>query len=136
MESTHQDGYFPGLATPELAQRDGADFPTVGTGVSRPAGLSPPTKDNAARLGSKGGAEGQKQVDSADCADRGQPPQPSDNAASAKRAATLGALLAMDGWELRALPNGAHTVSRWGHSRHCTSLDAVAAFAKQVGVRV
>jgi hypothetical protein len=78
---------------------------------------------------------GQEKADDCDCADHGQPLQPSDDAASAKRVATLVALFAMNGWELRASPSGGYTVSRWGHARHCTSPDAVEAFAKQVGVR-
>lgn len=93
-----------------------------------------PAKCDEARW--QAGSKGQREEDSRDCADHGQPLQLSDDAANAKRAATLGALLAMAGWELRALPSGAYTVSRWGHARHCTSLDAVAAFAKLVGIRV
>ena len=131
---THVGAVAPGLATPDLAERR-TDPAPLGARAAPPTCLSPPTKDNAAELRSEGGAEGQKQADSADCADHGQPSQPSDDAASAKRAATLGALLAMAGWELRALPNGAYTVSRWGHARHCTSLDGVAAFVQLVGVR-
>lgn len=78
----------------------------------------------------------QNAADSADCADHHQPEQLDEAAAEAKRLATLRARLALAGWELVTLPNGAHLASRWGHVRHCTSLDAVEAFAQQVGVRV
>lgn len=128
---THQYGHAPGLVTP-APDHICLDLAPLGACAAPPAGLSPHTKDNAAKLGSKGGAEEQKQANSGDCANHLQPEQPDEEAASTKRLATLRARLALAGWELAALPNGTHVVSRWGHARHCTSLDAVEAFAQQV----
>lgn len=50
-----------------------------------------------------------------------------------KRLDTLRARLALRGYELRDLPAGGHVVVRWLMSRELLSLDAVEAFAGQVG---
>lgn len=51
------------------------------------------------------------------------------------RLATLRARLALTGWVLHTSNDGAHMITRWGMAKHCNSLDAVEAFARQVGVR-
>lgn len=50
-----------------------------------------------------------------------------------KRLATLRARLALRGYELRDRPAGGHVVVRWLMSRELPSLEAVEAFAGQVG---
>ena len=51
-----------------------------------------------------------------------------------KREATLVAHFALAGHAVHRLPDGGYLVSRWGQSRHCPDLDALAGFAKQTGV--
>ena len=123
----------PGLAAPELAHLCRADLAPLDATAAPPAGLSTHNKDNAAELGSEGGAEGQAEANNADCAEYQRAKQPDDP--DTKREATLRARLALAGWVMQSQPNGAHIVTRWGMVRHCTLLDAVAAFAQQVGVK-
>jgi hypothetical protein len=52
-----------------------------------------------------------------------------------KRRATLVAELALRGHELKQPEAGTYSVHRWGLSRALDSLDAVAGFARQVGVQ-
>lgn len=52
-----------------------------------------------------------------------------------KRRTTLVAELALRGYELRRTAEGMFIVHRWGLTRALDSLDAVAGFAQQVGVR-
>ena len=48
----------------------------------------------------------------------------------------LAAQLALAGGHvLTELSDGSFMVSRWGHTRHCSDLHAVAQFAKQLGVK-
>lgn len=47
--------------------------------------------------------------------------------------ATLIAHFALAGHAVHRLPDGGYLVSRWGQSRHCTDLHALAGFAKQTG---
>lgn len=128
----HHYGATPGLVTPAPDQFRLVPAPLAAL-AAPPAGLRPPTKDNAAELGSEGGAGGQAEANDDDCADHQQAVQLDDP--DTKRIATLRARLALAGWVLTTLPSGAHIVTRWGMVRHCTSLDAVEAFAQQVGVR-
>ena len=127
MRSTRQNGFFPHLATPELAHHRDADLPAVGAGVAPPTGLSPPTKDNAAELGSEGGAEGQKQADSDDCADHHLPQQLVDLDADRKHYLTLQARAALRGIALNATDNDAGAVL-YVASMHalCKAFDDVA----------
>ena len=56
-----------------------------------------------------------------------------EDRAAVKRRATLTAQMAMAGFELRQAPDGAFVASRWNLAKALPDLDAVAAFAKQVG---
>jgi hypothetical protein len=51
-----------------------------------------------------------------------------------KRETTLIAHFALAGHAVHRLPDGGYLVSRWGQSRHCPDLHALANFAKQTGV--
>lgn len=58
--------------------------------------------------------------------------------ARAKAFATLRAQLGLAGWTLQALEEGGSITflaSRWGRSRTLPDLDAVGAFARQVGAK-
>lgn len=46
---------------------------------------------------------------------------------------TLCAALALRGHHVHTLANGEYAVCRWGMSRVCPSLDALQAFARQIG---
>ena len=50
-----------------------------------------------------------------------------------KRRETLAAKLALRGYELQQTADGAWLITRWNMARHATDLDAVEAFARQVG---
>lgn len=50
-----------------------------------------------------------------------------------KRRATLSAVLALRGYELRELESGALLIVRWGLGREFATLDAVERFGRQVG---
>lgn len=52
----------------------------------------------------------------------------------AKREATLIAHFALAGHTVHRLADGGFFVTRWGQSRHCPDLHALAGFAKQTGV--
>jgi hypothetical protein len=54
-------------------------------------------------------------------------------AADRKRLATLQAVLATKGFELRRLGNGAWIISKWNLAREAQVLDDVERFARQVG---
>lgn len=54
---------------------------------------------------------------------------------SVGRRASLAAALALRGFELKQTDKGTYIVVRWGLSRELNSLDAVAGFAKHVGVQ-
>ena len=72
-------------------------------------------------------------TDSPDSAGHPASAQPADG----KRFATLAARLALAGWSLTRTDAGDGPVrffaGRWGQARELASLDAVAAFAEQVG---
>lgn len=128
---THHGAHAPGLAAPELVTRPHADLAPPGATAAPPAELTP-GKDNAAELGSEGGAGGQREADGPDCAAHHQPAQPVD----AKRLATLRATLALAGWTLTdspGNPHGAFIATRWAMARDLRDLDDVAAFARRVG---
>lgn len=55
--------------------------------------------------------------------------------AADKRLATLRAELALHGFEVRVLPGPAYLVAKWNLSKTLESVDALAAFAAQVGGR-
>lgn len=76
---------------------------------------------------SPGGA-GQSANETADTQILGQQPEIS------KRETTLIANFAIAGHAVHRLPDGGYLVSRWGQSRHCPDLHALASFAKQTGV--
>ena len=52
----------------------------------------------------------------------------------AKRETTLIAHFALGGHAVHRLPDGGYLVSRWGQSCYCPDLNALANFAKQMGV--
>lgn len=81
-----------------------------------------PRNDEA--RGQAGIVKGQGEANGADCA---------DSAAERKRFEKLRALLAMKGHELYATDSGIFIVRRWGHTRDLRDLQAVEAFARQVG---
>ncbi len=93
-----------------------------------PAGLSPPKKDNAAELGSEGGAEGQKQAYGGDCAETGL---------DRKAFATLQASFVSERWEFTSLAADGCScpflATRWGMARLLATMDEAMAFAKSVG---
>lgn len=76
---------------------------------------------------SPGGA-GQSANETADAQILGQQPEIS------KHESTLIAHFVLAGHAVQCLPDGGYLVSRWGQSRHCSDLPALACFAKQTGV--
>ena len=103
---------------------------------ARAPNLDPPERDNAAELGSKGGAEGQGKADSLDCA----PARPADQltAADAKRLATLRATLALAGWTLTdspGNPHGAFITTPWAIARELRRLLIEAAASVESALR-
>lgn len=73
-------------------------------------------------------AVGQSENQTADAQIIGQPD------AIDKREATLIAHFALAGHAVHRLADGGFLVTRWGQSRHCPDLHALAGFAKQTGV--
>lgn len=53
--------------------------------------------------------------------------------AQCKTFVTLCAALALRGHQVHELASGEYLVTRWGLSRVCPSLDALQAFARQIG---
>lgn len=70
---------------------------------------------------------------SADVAD--QTPIVAPTADADKRLANLKAAFALQGQSVFELADGGFLVSRRGFTRHCPDLSALAAFARQIGVR-
>lgn len=66
----------------------------------------------------------------------GAAPQIEPATLAEKARATLAAQLALAGGHvLLELADGSFMVTRWGQTRHCPDLHAVAQFARQLGVR-
>lgn len=91
-------------------------------GAEAPGQATPATSDNASGQGRV--IEGQGTADGADFAAA---------AAQRKRFEGLRAALALRGHELHQLADGTFLVRRWGLTRDLSDLDAVEAFARQVG---
>ena len=118
-----------GLAAPELATADHPGCSPLAAVGATSFRLRPPNKDEAPDTVGAGRGN-QASTDNPDFA-KGR--------ADDKTFATLRALLALAGHELRRTsaddgPRGFY-VSRWGHVRELRDIDAVLGFAKQVGVQ-
>lgn len=83
---------------------------------------------SAAQKAQSPAATGQSAHQTADAQIIGQPD------AIAKRETTLIAHFALAGHAVHRLADGGFLVTRWGQSRHCPDLHALAGFAKQTGV--
>ena len=118
----HHHGDMPGLAAPELAHHDVVDLPPLGAAAAR--AVVTPTSDNAHLA--VGAVEEQRTTDLLIFNQR---------ADDGKRFATLVAELALRGYEFNQTAEGAFIVHRWGQTRALDALDAVAGFARQVGVQ-
>lgn len=121
MDAYH-DGIAPGPATPELANFAGADLLPLDPAATNV--LVIPTSEKASDTPHAGGPM-QNRTHTTIFRHEG---------ADSKPLATLRAHLALlGGFVLEEAGDGSFVVSRWGRSRSLPDLEAVAAFAFQVG---
>lgn len=115
----------PGLVTPELAVRP-RQVALLGTVCGAPADLTA-QKNETPWLGGGGGFKAHVEAESGHPTDNGRVVQ------MGKRLSTVRAALALKGYELRDMAGCGWLVTRWNMARDARDLDAVEAFARQVG---
>lgn len=115
----------PGLATPELAARP-RQVALLGTVGGAPDDLNAPIGE-APELAGGGGFKAHGEADSVHPTDDGRVVQ------MGKRLSTVRAALALKGYELRDMAGSGWLITRWNMARDARDLDAIEAFARQVG---
>lgn len=93
------------------------------------AGFAAPESGDAQAVGTGLGIKGQAEAESPNRTDDGATSQTS------KALSTVRASLALKGYELRDLAGGGWLICRWNMAREARDMDAVEAFARQVGAR-
>lgn len=128
MAHIHHHAHRAGPAAPSEFAAVG--LAPLGAAAGTPAAVGSPTKDEAPRLAGTAGFRDQGKADNPDSE---ATPTAEQQAADAKRFATLRARLALAGWALSGTPAGTFHATRWGMVRELASLDAVVEFTDRVG---
>ena len=122
----HHHGASPSLAAPELAHYDVVDLVPLGAAPAR-AVVTADVKVPQAAGGGEGHGKAQSTTDRPDSA---------TDDARRKTLSSLRAELALaSGFVLHDLADGSFLVTRWNCCKPLADLEAVAAFARMVGVR-
>ena len=114
----------PSLAAPELAHHHVVDLASLAATVASPTGLSPPENEEATGW-QAGGLKGHGIEDNVSLA---------DSVAERKEAARLTACAARHGHFVCAIGSDGFLLSKWGHCKNASSVAALKAALRRMGV--